>query len=302
MKLLKSVVTGLAWIIAAGLIFSFLGAVITVATVMKQGMELSKEGHDETKTDRAISVVELSGEILTSEKFTRALRKAVEDDKIKGIVVEIDSPGGAVGAAEEMYRAIVAADKKKPVLCSMGSMAASGGFYAAMGCRKIFTHEGTLSGSIGVILMMPNVTDIMAKVGVNVNIIKSGQFKDSGSPFRAVSDADRTMMQSLINQAYEQFLRVIAAGRKLDIEKIRPIADGRIILGESLVQLGLADAIGGVEDAAKQALELSGGSGEPEVVYPKKHEGLLGLFGEMGNLALIRQILGENNTVRLLYR
>ncbi len=302
MKLLKSIVTGIAWLLGAAVLISFLGTIAMVASVIGKGMELSLEEHEPTKTDRAVAVVDLSGEILSSEKFSKKLRKQVEDADIKAIVVQIDSPGGAVGAAEEMYRAILAADKKKPVFCSLGSVAASGGFYAAMACRKVFTHAGTISGSIGVILMSPNFTTIMERLGVGVNVIKSGQFKDAGSPFRPATDAERSLLQALVNQAYEQFVRVIATGRKLDLEKIRPVADGRVILGESLVELGFADSIGGVEEAATEALAAAGGAGEPEIVYPKSGEGLLELFGEIGQSSSIRRLLGTNEDLQLLYR
>ena len=191
MKALKSVISFLGWLIAASLLFLFFGSVIMVSTVLKQGIDLadSKEV-SAAETDRAVAVVPLAGEIIAADDFDKRLRKQVEDKNIKAIVVHIDSPGGSVGAAEEMYRAIKAADKKKPVVCALGSVAASGGLYASMGCRKIVTNKGTIGGSIGVILMMPQVSSIMDKVGVGVSVVKSGKFKDTGSPLRPQTAED----------------------------------------------------------------------------------------------------------------
>lgn len=222
------------------------------------------------KSDHAVAVVDLSGEIMSSEKFIAQLKKQVEDKKIKGIVVKIDSPGGAVGASEEIYRAIKEATEKKPVVCAMGNLAASGGLMAAMGCQKILANESTLTGSIGVIMMSPNVRSIMEKIGVEMTVVKSGKLKDSGSPFREMTPEDREFLQGLINKSYEQFVRMVAESRKLDIDKVKEFADGRIILGSEAKLLGLIDGIGGIKQAAKIALELINDNAEPEIIMPKK--------------------------------
>ncbi|MCL4140099.1 UNVERIFIED_CONTAM: hypothetical protein GTU68_011672 [Idotea baltica] len=207
----------------------------------------------------------------------------LDHDKIKAIVVRIDSPGGAVGASEEIFRAIKRADTKKPVVCSLGNLAASGGLYSAVGCRKIVTNRGTITGSIGVIMMSPNVAQVMDRLGVGMTVIKSGQFKDSGSPFRAQTEEDKTLLQSLVNASYDQFLTAVAENRSLDKEAVRAFADGRVILGEQAVEWGLADSFGGPEEAAVIALELSGDTSkeDPEIVGIPAAEGLKAIFSQM---------------------
>lgn len=227
------------------------------------------------KSDYQIGVVELEGEISSSKDFREKLFKFIENKSIKGIVVRIDSPGGAVGASEEIYRYILQARKKKPVVCSLGNIAASGGLYSAMGCQKVITAAGTMSGSIGVIMMMPNITAVMDKVGVGFNIIKTGQFKDSGTPFREITDSDKEYLQGVAQTAYRQFITAISESRSLSEESVKAIADGRIILGEDAVKLGIADSIGGLYDAAKIVLDLAVGDlakdKEPELIFPAEH-------------------------------
>lgn len=262
--------------------FTFVGAVVsiifllfvTAAVVLifkfgssKSDFDLASMG---TKSEHAVAVVELTGEIMTSEKFVSQLKKQVDDQKIKGIVVKIDSPGGAVGASEEIYRAIKEATEKKPVVCAMGNLAASGGLMAAMGCQKIIANESTLTGSIGVIMMSPNFRSIMEKIGLEMTVVKSGKLKDSGSPFREVNPEDKEFLQGLINKSYEQFVRMVAESRKLDISKVKEFADGRVILGSEAKILGLIDGIGGIKQAAKIALELINDNAEPVIIMPKK--------------------------------
>lgn len=230
-----------------------------------------------TDSKTNVGVVELSGEINSSKEFREKLERFVADNKIKAIVVAIDSPGGAVGASEEIYKYILEAREKKPVVCSLGNMAASGGLYSSMGCQKVYTQAGTMTGSIGVILMLPNFKSVMDKVGVQLNIIKSGALKDAGTPFREFTEEDKTFLQSVAMEAYEQFVGTVSKSRNIPIDKVKEFADGRIILGETSVRLGLADAIGTLKDAAREALKLSLAEdadlskvGEPKLVYPPK--------------------------------
>ncbi|HMO18342.1 MAG TPA: signal peptide peptidase SppA [Oligoflexia bacterium] len=221
----------------------------------------------------SVGVVELEGEIITSRDFREKIERFVENKNIKGIVVRIDSPGGAVGASEEIYRYILQAREKKPVVCSLGNTAASGGLYSSLGCSKVYTSAGTLTGSIGVILMMPNFSDIMGKVGFKFNVVKTGALKDAGSPFREFTDEDRTYLQGVAMEAYDQFVTAVSQSRNIPIEKVKEFADGRIILGSQAVSLGLADAIGGLEDAARDVLAQAIGEGhgkEPKLVFPPK--------------------------------
>ena len=225
-------------------------------------------------SDSQVGVVELEGEIMSSKDFREKLFSFVKNKSIKAIVVRIDSPGGAVGASEEIYRYIIEAKKKKPVVCSLGNMAASGGLYSAMGCQKIVTTAGTMSGSIGVIMMMPNFKVVMDKIGLGFTIIKTGEFKDSGSPFREVTESDKEYLKSVALTAYKQFMTAISTSRGLSEAAVKQIADGRIILGEEAVKLGLADQVGGLYDAANLALVLALGDlakdKEPELVFPSE--------------------------------
>ena len=281
MKLLKKLVTfvGLSFAAVIGLVCAVSLAMIAMA--FHGGVGGDSGSLDEVTSERAVSVVDLTGEIITSEKFLASLKKQVENDKIKGIVVRIDSPGGAVGASEEIYRAIRKAVLKKPVVCALGSIAASGGLYSAVGCQKIVTNAGTLTGSIGVIMMSPNFSGIMKQVGVDMTVVKSGKYKDSGSPFREQTVEDRELIQSIVNTAYGQFVKIIADSRNLPLDKVKQFADGRIILGEDAVKLGLVDEIGGVDRAAKLALELAKIEGEPEIMLQPKSVGIMSLFREM---------------------
>ena len=278
MKLLKKVMTFIAWSYAA-----VLGTVFVVSIALIAGAVQGGDGGvtGEVTSERAVGVVELTGEIITSEKFLANLKKQVENEKIKGIVVSIDSPGGAVGASEEIYRAIRKAVLTKPVVCSLGSIAASGGLYSAVGCQKIVTNAGTLTGSIGVIMMSPNFSGVMKQVGVDMTVVKSGKYKDSGSPFREQTADDRELIQSIVNTAYGQFVKIISDSRNLPVEKVKEFADGRIILGEDAVKLGLVDEIGGIDRAAKLALELAKIEGEPEIVHQPRSVGIMSLFKEM---------------------
>lgn len=234
---------------------------------------------DEVKTEHAVAVVDLKGEIFDAERFRKELEQALESDLIKAVVVRINSPGGGVAASEEMFSLIRDAKQKKPVVCSLGSIAASGGLYASLGCDKVVTYAGTLTGSIGVIVMMPEVHKIVENLGAGMNVIKSGRFKDVGSPFRAMSDDDRTLVQKLVNDTYEQFIKAVSTNRSIPLEDVRKFADGRIILGEDAVKLGLAHEIGDVKRAAILALQLKNDRSEPELIYPLKPTGLERLFG-----------------------
>ena len=303
MKLLKKLFTFIAWGFAALTAFLMFSAVAFVFVIFEKGVGEEEASVSNIKGDNAIGVLPLKGEIITSDKFRRELKKFVKNDKINAIVVRIESPGGSVGASEEIYRAIREAAKKKPVVCSLGNVAASGGLYAAVACDKIVLNAGTLTGSIGVIMMMPNVASLIDSYGIEMNVIKSGPFKDSGSPFRQFEQRDRSLIQSLVDAAYQQFITAISVTRKLDIAKVHQFADGRIILGQQAVELGLADLIGGLSEAAKLALTMAkpGTEEEPELIRPKKRRGFMSVLDEVSE-AKIFTWLKNLGRARLLYQ
>jgi len=208
-------------------------------------------------SEPSVGVLLLEEEIVGSMGATEALSHFQDDDNVKGVVIRINSPGGAVAPCQEIYRAVKAV--KKPVVVSMGSVAASGGLYVAAGGDLIMANPGTITGSIGVIFQNLEASEAMAKVGLKSQTIKSGPFKDIGSPFRDLKPEEKDILQTLVTEVYEQFLEDLAAGRpKLNREELRQLADGRIFSGAEARKLGLVDELGGFEDAARRAAQMGG--------------------------------------------
>ena len=215
----------------------------------------------DTTTGPSVGVLVIEDEISGSIWVTNALDSFQENDDIKSIVIRINSPGGAVAPCQEIYNAVKKIDK--PVVISMGSVAASGGVYIAVAGDVIMANPGTITGSIGVIMQVVEVSGTMDKLGLKSETIKSGKFKDMGSPFRQMDPSDREILQNMVSEVYEQFVADVAAGRpKLKLDKVRRLADGRIYTGSEALKLGLVDELGGFEDALTKAALLGGMSGE----------------------------------------
>jgi protease-4 len=237
-----------------------------------------------------VGVIEVRGAIGTGaggadpNQILKALRRFEGDDSLKAVVVRIESPGGAVGPSQEIHDEVVRLAKKKTVVCSMGDLAASGGFYIAVACPKIVANPGTLTGSIGVISQFPNLKGLAERFDVKLETVKSGKLKDAGNPFRDMTPEDRAYWQGLIDQVYGQFLRAVAEGRGLKVDEIRPIADGRVITGEEALARKLVDKLGNFYDAVALAMEDAKLSGEPSLVYPPEDRGRF-LEQLMGNAA-----------------
>ncbi len=241
------------------------GAAFVVAAALgaASGGELGRESGS-----AKVGVVEIQGVIGSPDQILKDLRRFRRQSDIKAIVVRVDSPGGSVAPSQEIHDAIVETVKKKPVVVSMGNLAASGGFYVSVAASKIYAEPGTLTGSIGVISELPEADQLLDWAKIHVNVVKTGKFKDLGSPLRPMTDDDKKLFQALLDDVYGQFLQAVADGRKLPVEKIRPIADGRVLSGAQAKKLGLVDAFGGLEDAAKAALELAHVKAKPSLVYP----------------------------------
>lgn len=217
-----------------------------------------------------IGIIDLQGVMMTSEETLANLAKFRQDKNIKAVVVRIDSPGGAVGAAQEIYQDIKRTSKVKPVVASMASVAASGGYYAALGATKIFANPGTMTGSIGVIIQFANLEKILEKVGYQAEVIKSGANKDIGSFSRAMTPAERELLQKMIDNVHDQFIQAVVDDRKLNVDTVRPLADGRIFTGSQAKEHGLIDQLGNFTDAVDQAMALAGlAGGQPNLVYPE---------------------------------
>lgn len=215
-------------------------------------------------------MVEVSGVIQASKDTLGELRELRNDKKIQAIVVRIDSPGGAVAPSQEIYQAVLRARKDKKVVCSLGTVAASGGYYIASACDKIVASPGTVTGSIGVISEMAHVHRLLELARVEVNTIKSGAMKDVGSPLRAMSEVERGFFQKFVDGIYEQFLTDVATARGLDKEELRKLADGRILTGRQALEAKLVDQLGNLEDAIDLAAKLSGVPGDPVPLFRKK--------------------------------
>ena len=222
-----------------------------------------------------IALVRVEGPILDSKDVIDELKGHVKDPSIKAIVLRIDSPGGAVAPSQEIYEEIRKAVTKKKVVVSMGSVAASGGYYIAAPATRIVANPGTLTGSIGVIMEIPNVEGLMNKIGVKTEVIKSGRHKDIASVFRGIKKEEREILQGVLDNVHEQFIKAVAEGRKMLIEDVKRIADGRVFTGEQALKAGLVDEIGNLEDAVKAAAKLTGIKGEPSVVSKEERFSLI---------------------------
>lgn len=220
----------------------------------------------------AVGVVQIEGTINDSHDVIESLKQYGESKGVKAVVVRIDSPGGAVAPTQEIYEEIEKLRKKKPVIASLGGMAASGGYYIASACDQVVSNPGTLTGSIGVIMELGNVEELMKKIGVQGYNIKSGANKDLGSPMKPLSPEGRAILQGLVNSVHAQFVRDVAKGRKMEEEKVRELADGRVYSGEQAKGLGLVDLLGNMEDAIDQAAKRSGIKGKPQVVYSRAEQ------------------------------
>ena len=221
-----------------------------------------------------LGIINLQGLIVSPEETLRDLLEFRTNDNVKAIVLRIESPGGAVGASQEIFQEVKRINKLKPVVASMGSVAASGGYYAALGAERIMANPGTITGSIGVIIKFANLQELFEKIGYRSEVIKSGRLKDIGSPNRPLSEEERGLIQGLIDNVHEQFVRAVAESRLLPIEQVRGLADGRIFSGEQAKEAGLIDGLGNFTDAALLAGELGGldTTEMPHLIYPKRDE------------------------------
>jgi protease-4 len=214
-----------------------------------------------------VGVIEITGPIIDSKETLREIKQFREDKDVKAIVVRIDSPGGAVGPSQEIYREIRKTLPKKKVIASMGSVAASGGYYIASAADGIMANPGTITGSIGVIIEYTNFESLFHKIGLAPVVIKSGEFKDIGSPLRQMTPEEKRLLQEFVNKTREQFVRDVAQGRGRPVKEIEALADGRIYSGEEAKANGLVDRMGNLEDAIEWAGRLGGIKGKIVPVY-----------------------------------
>lgn len=237
------------------------------------------DGYSRAALGDRIGVIEINGVIKSSDQIVKQLAEFGKDKKVKTIIVRIDSPGGAVGPSQEIYREIIKIRKEKPVVASIGTLGASGGYYIASAATKIVANEGSVTGSIGVIIQFFNFQQLLGKIGVKSNVVKSGEFKDAGSPTRDLTKEERELIQGVIDDVHNQFVDAVAKGRNLKREDVAKVADGRIITGRQAKELKLIDEIGNLNDAVELAKRLANIEGEAKLVYPRKKKvGLMDLL------------------------
>jgi protease-4 len=218
-----------------------------------------------------IGLVEITGTMVNPAPVVDQIVDFGKDDGIKAVLVRIESPGGVVAAAQEIYEELKKVrDAGKPVVASMGGVAASGGYYVACGADSIVANPGTLTGSIGVIMSFPNTEELFKKIGIGFQVVKSGQYKDIGSFARQMTPAERDLLGDLLDDVHEQFVGVVSTERDIEEDRVRAFADGRLLTGRQALEMGLVDRLGGYRDAVMMAGDLAGIRGEPTVVRPRR--------------------------------
>ncbi len=237
-----------------------------------------------------IALIKVVGPIVSSQDIIDQLEQYREDSSVKAIVLRVDSPGGAVAPSQEIYEEVKKTVKKKPVVVSMGSVAASGGYYISASATKILANPGTITGSIGVIMEIPNFKGLMDKIGVKTEVIKSGKHKDLASSFRGIGKEERQILQNVLDNVHEQFIKAVAEGRNIKIQRVRELADGRIFTGAQAKKLGLIDDIGNLKDAITLAAQLGGIKGKPNVVSKKEPFSILSLLTGQQSKSMLQRL------------
>jgi len=289
------------------IIYIVLGSVVALITLFVISVLVVKAlmGSAETSFSgkTGVGLVEVKGMILDSEETVRQLRYFAKQDSVKVVVMRVDSPGGVVAPSQEIYSEVKKFAAKKKIIVSMGSLAASGGYYISAPANLIYANPGTITASIGVLLNFSNIESLMDKIGIKSYTLKSGEYKDSGSASREMSKEERAMFQSVIDNTHEQFVRAVAEGRKLSLEHVREIADGRILSGEQAKTFKLVDKLGSLQDAIDEAGKLSGISGTPEIITaPKKKIGLIDVLTGGVDGMFRGRIDAMNSGLKLMYK
>lgn len=256
----------------------FVVFVILVITIVFLGMVMAViimtfDGTTRLSFGDKIGVITIEGPIKDSGPVLSQLVQFRKDRRIKAIVLRIDSPGGGVGPSQEIYREVRRTRRTKRVIASLGSLAASGGYYVASAADRIVANPGTITGSIGVVMEFFRLENLMEKIGIDFEVLKSGEFKDIGSPHRKMTQREKELVKGLISDIQRQFVDAVARGRGLEIQQVQEIADGRILSGAQAKDLGLVDSLGNFQDALDLAKKMSGIKGEAKVVYPKRPKG-----------------------------
>jgi protease-4 len=275
-------------VVAAALLVVMCGLFLAFAIASSES-----DGSSFKTWNKGLGYIEIEGTIVDATETVRQLKALEHNSQVKGILIRVDSPGGVVAPSHEIYEEIRRVrDGGTPIIVSMGSLAASGGYYVSAPATRIVANPQTLTGSIGVIMEFPVLKGMMDKIGVNVEVVKSRVHKDIGSPFRDMTDQDRELLQGVVTDAYDQFVSIVSAERKIPEDSVRAFADGRIMTGRQALAYGLVDTLGTFEDAKRIAASLCGIEGEPRLIRTNRQlnswvrdlltgtaEGLFGGFG-----------------------
>lgn len=251
----------------------FLGLVLVAVSFFVFASAIKRGGGEYTSSGSGdkIAVVEINDVIVSSEKTVEQIKKFREDKSVKAILLRINTPGGGVAASQEIYEEVKKTrDSGKIIVVSMGAIAASGGYYIAVGSSLIVSNPGTLTGSIGVIAQFISIKDLAEKLGINQTTIKSGNLKDAGNPFRQMNDTDKAYFQDVVDNSFMQFLDVVAKERKMDKETLLKYANGRVFTGLQAKEYGLVDSLGTFEDAIRITSRMAGIEGEPRIIRERK--------------------------------
>jgi len=252
------VLFGILLLVCIGLVFFFL---------MSAFFKSERNGYSLPGGNK-VAVVKIEGVITDSEKIIREIEDFSGNEHVKAIVLRVDSPGGSVAPTQEIYDTILEAGKKKKIVASMGSIAASGGYLVACGADRIVANPGTITGSISAVMHFANMEELMRKIGISASVIKSGKYKDIGSPVREMTDEEKNLLQQLVDDVYDQLVDTVSRRRKISKDSVRLLADGRILTGRQAQKAGLVDFLGNQRYAVRLAGRMAGIVGEPEVIYP----------------------------------
>jgi len=274
-----------------------------VMLILIYGVALLR-GTDEpfSRSDR-VGVVEITGVISSSRDAIELMDRYERDSHVRAVVIRIDSPGGGVVPAQEIYDRVGRLKKKKKVVISMGSVAASGGYYIACAGDRVIANPGTITGSIGVIIQFSQVRRLLDKIGVEPTVIKGGKYKDVGSPVREMTADERALIQGVVDDIYDQFLDAVATGRAISKDEVRSLAEGKIYTGKQALALGLVDELGNEKHAIRVAARLAGIEGKPHVIYPeRKRRGLLRYLTREILSGVSDELRGSGTGIDYLYR
>ena len=217
-----------------------------------------------------VAVVFVKGVMVDPKHVMDTIIAYRKNPKVKAVVIRVESPGGTVGTAQEIYREILKLKKEKPTVASLGNVAASGGYYVASACDRIVANPGTVTGSIGVIIELTNFEQLLKWAKIKSEVIKSGDYKDMGSPLRDLKEEERALLKDFVDNVHDQFVRAVAEGREMSHQDVSRLATGMIFSGEQALEKGLVDELGNLQDAIDIAAKLAGIEDEPEVIYPPK--------------------------------